>query len=232
MNILYMIFCYPIELLMEFLAGHFNSLIGSQGFSLILTSFSINIIMIPVFWYAEKLQQRERNMQAEMKPKIDEYKEVFKGYELHLYISNLHKQYNYHPIYAFRSLLGLFIQLPFFVATYHFLSHYSAIKGVSFLFISDLGSPDMLLPLFGNGVNVLPFLMTAINLVSSFVYGKMLSKMERINIYVIAVLFLVLLYNSPAGLLLYWTCNNIFSFFKSVVFVKLLQKQKKTAPAL
>ncbi|HPK57295.1 MAG TPA: hypothetical protein PLA54_11805, partial [Spirochaetota bacterium] len=66
MNILYMIFCYPIELLMEFLAGHFNSLIGSQGFSLILTSFSINIIMIPVFWYAEKLQQRERNIQAEM----------------------------------------------------------------------------------------------------------------------------------------------------------------------
>lgn len=222
-----MIFCYPIEFVMEFLTSHFISLIGSHGVSLILTSLAINTLMIPVFWYAEKLQQRERNVQAEMKPKIDEYKSVFKGYELHLYISNIHKQYNYHPVYAFRSLLGLFIQLPFFVATYHFLSHYTAIQGVSFLFISDLGKPDMLLPLFGNGENVLPFVMTAINLVSSFVYGKMLSRMERINIYVIALLFLVLLYTSPAGLLLYWTCNNVFSLFKSLAFVKILEKQKK-----
>ena len=187
--------------------------------------------MIPVYWYAEKLQQRERNIQAVMKPKIDEYKEVFKGYELHLYISNIHKQYKYHPVYAFRSLLGLFIQLPFFVATYQFLSHYSAIKGVSFLFISDLGSPDMLLPLFGMSVNVLPFIMTAINLVSSFVYGKMLSKMERINIYRYRRSFSCSLYTSPAGLL-YWTCNNIFSFFKSVVFVKLLEKKKIEAQVL
>jgi len=229
LNIFYMIFCYPIELLMEFLVGSYYSLIGSQGVSLILTSLSVNVVMIPVFWYAEKLQQRERNIQAEMKPKIDEYKGVFKGYELHLYISNIHKQYKYHPIYAFRSLLGLFIQLPFFVATYHFLSHYTAIKGVSFLFISDLGNPDMLLPLFGYGINILPFAMTAINLVSSFVYGKMLSRIERINIYVIALLFLVLLYASPAGLLLYWTCNNVFSLFKSLVFVRLLQKQKASA---
>jgi YidC/Oxa1 family membrane protein insertase len=220
-----MIFFHPIELLMEFLVSHYHSLVGSYGISLILTSLSINIIMIPVFWYAEKLQQKERDIQAAMRPKIQEYKSVFKGYELHLYISNLHKQYNYHPVYALRSLLGLFIQLPFFVATYNFLSHYSATSGVSFLFIGDLGKPDMLIALFGFAINALPFAMTAVNLCASFVYGKMLTKAERINIYIIALFFLVLLYKSPSGLLLYWTCNNIFSFFKSVVFVKQLQKK-------
>lgn len=229
MNIFYMIFFYPIELLMEFLMSHLFSLIGSYGVSIILTSFSINIIMIPVFWYAEKLQQRERDIQALMAPKIKEYKSVFKGYERHLYISNLHKQYGYHPVYALRSLLGLFIQLPFFVATYNFLSHYNAVAGVPFLFIGDLGKPDMLIPMLSLNVNLLPFVMTGVNLFSSFVYGKLLTKAERVNIYVIALFFLVVLYNSPSGLLLYWTCNNIFSYFKSVVFVKQLQKKPQSA---
>jgi len=220
-----MIFFYPIELIMEFLTGHFYTLTGSYGISLILTSLSINIIMIPVFWYAEKLQQRERDIQAAMRPKIGEYKSVFKGYELHLYITNLHKQHHYHPVYALRSLLGLFIQVPFFVATYNFLSHYTAVQGVPFLFIGDLGKPDMLIPVFNYNINLFPFIMTAVNLVSSFVYGKLLTKVERINIYFIALFFLILLYQSPAGLLLYWTCNNIFSFFKSLVFVKQLQKK-------
>lgn len=227
-----MIFFYPIELLMKFLLGHFYALTGSYGISLILTSISINVVMIPVFWYAEKLQQRERDIQAEMRPKIDEYKSVFKGYERHLYISNLHKQFGYHPVYALRSLLGLFIQLPFFVATFHFLSNYAGFSGVSFMFIGDLGKPDMLIPLMGRNINLLPFVMTAVNLVSSFVYGKLITKAETINIYVIAFLFLILLYGSPSGLLLYWTCNNIFSFFKSLVFVKQLQKRNVTDGSL
>jgi len=32
-----------------------------------------------------------------------------------------------------------------------------------------------------------------------------------------AAVFLALLYNSPAGLVLYWTCNNIFSLGKNIV---------------
>lgn len=222
-----MIFFYPIELLMGFLLGHFHSFTGSYGISLVLTSLSINVVMIPVFWYAENLQQRERDIQAAMRPKIDEYKSVFKGYELHLYIQNLHKQHHYHPVYALRSLLGLFIQLPFFVATYNFLSHYGAVQGVPFLFINDLGKADMLIPLMNYHVNLLPFVMTGFNLAASFVYGKMITRAEQINIYLIAVFFLVLLYNSPSGLLLYWTCNNIFSLFKSAVFAGQLRKKSE-----
>ena len=85
----------------------------------------------------------------------------------------------------------------------------------------------MLIPFFSYSINLLPFIMTAVNIVSSFVYGKLLTKAETINIYVIALVFLVLLYNSPSGLLLYWTCNNIFSLFKSMVFAAQLRKKTK-----
>ena len=33
-----------------------------------------------------------------------------------------------------------------------------------------------------------------------------------------AVIFLVLLYNSPSGLVVYWTCNNIFSLVKNIFY--------------
>ena len=42
---------------------------------------------------------------------------------------------------------------PFFIAAYHFLSHLSALNGVSMGPISDLGAPDALLTIAGITIN-------------------------------------------------------------------------------
>lgn len=193
----------------------------SYGTSIILLSILVNILMIPLYWYAEKMQQRERTIQAAMRPKILEYKSVFKGNELFLYTQNLYKQHNYHPVFAFRSLIGLLIQLPFFIAAYSFLSNLPAIEGVSYLFFNNLGSPDKLISLFGLKINLMPFVMTIINLSSVIAYGKGLNRSEKYPIYMISFLFLILLYNSPTGLLLYWSMNNLFTLCKSTIFKKI-----------
>jgi hypothetical protein len=57
--------------------------------------------------------------------------------------------------------------------------------------------------------------MTCINIVSGAVYTRKLGIKDRIQIYGMAAVFLVVLYNSPAGLVLYWTMNNVFSLFKN-----------------
>lgn len=59
--------------------------------------------------------------------------------------------------------------------------------------------------------------MTLINIVSGAVYAKEAPVREKIQIYVLAALFLVLLYNSPSGLVFYWILNNLFSLAKNVV---------------
>jgi hypothetical protein len=64
--------------------------------------------------------------------------------------------------------------------------------------------------------------MTLINCTSSAIYTKDFSLKDKIQLYGMAALFLVLLYNSPAGLVLYWTLNNVFSLVKN-----LLQKIKR-----
>jgi hypothetical protein len=60
--------------------------------------------------------------------------------------------------------------------------------------------------------------MTLINCISGAIYSKGHGFREKIQIYGMAILFLVVLYQSPAGLVLYWTMNNIFSLVKNVFY--------------
>lgn len=59
--------------------------------------------------------------------------------------------------------------------------------------------------------------MTVINIFSGISYSKQSSFHEKIQIYGLALVFLFLLYNSPSGLVIYWICNNLFSFAKNIV---------------
>ena len=130
-------------------------------------------------------------------------------------LSAYYRQNNYHPLYALRSLFALFIQIPFFIAAYQLLSELPALKETSFLFLKDLGSPDKLVTIGSISLNILPVIMTVINIAASAVYTKGLELKEKLTLYLTAFLFLILLYNSPSGLVLYWTLNNIFSLFKN-----------------
>ena len=60
--------------------------------------------------------------------------------------------------------------------------------------------------------------MTVINIVAGAVYTKGFPVKEKIQIYGMAAIFLIILYNSPAGLVLYWTMNNVFSLVKNIFY--------------
>jgi membrane protein insertase Oxa1/YidC/SpoIIIJ len=80
--------------------------------------------------------------------------------------------------------------------------------------------------MLAGGINVLPFVMTLINCASGAVYTKGLAFKDKIQLYGMALVFLALLYNSPAGLVLYWTLNNIFSLVKNI-YLKIPFKRKR-----
>ncbi|GHU64622.1 membrane protein [Spirochaetia bacterium] len=214
-NIVYTIIIYPLTQIIEFVFVFSQKIFKETAISVILISCTISIFCLPLYVVAEKWQELERNIQKKLKPQIDIIKSVFRGDEQYMILSTYYKQNHYHPVYSLRSALGLLIQIPFFIAAYSYLSHLDALKGAQFLFLSDLGSPDALLNIGSVSINILPILMTAINCVSSAIYTKGFSLKERVQLYAMALLFLVLLYNSPSGLVLYWTMNNIFSLIKN-----------------
>ncbi|MGP1593870.1 MAG: YidC/Oxa1 family membrane protein insertase [Treponema sp.] len=225
-DFLYMIFIYPAYILVEsifFLANNITD--DNVGFSIVLLSIAVNGLCLPMYAVAEQWQEKERAMQKRIKPKIHDIKAVFKGDERYMILSAYYRQNNYHPVYAVRSMFALLIQIPFFVAAYTLLSSLPVLHGTAFWFLKDLGSPDRLLPIGGIDVNLLPIVMTVINIAASAVYAKGLAVKEKVQLYGTAAIFLLLLYNAPAGLVFYWTLNNLFSLVKNIFYKVRLDKR-------
>lgn len=222
----------PLESAMRatLLAAH--ALTGSWGVSLVLLSLAVNTALIPVYHLAETWQEAERAVQRAMAPRLKEFKEIFTGREQYMYTRALYRLHGYSPIYALRTSFGLLIQVPFFFAAYHLLNAAPELAGVQWLFIHDLARPDGLFSLNGFSVNILPFAMTAANLASAAVYTSRLTKREKVQLYGLAALFLVLLYPSSAALLVYWTCNNLFSLAKNIVYTRYIYTNKEDAAHL
>jgi YidC/Oxa1 family membrane protein insertase len=188
------------------------------GISIIAVSGAISLLCLPLYNVAEKWQQIERDTQKKLKPKIDKIKTVFRGDEQYMILSAYYRQNHYHPVYAMRNTFSLLIQIPFFIAAYTYLSHLDLLRGARFLFINNLGVPDALIKIGADGsLNLLPVLMTLINLLSGIVYTKGFPIRDKAQLYGMALIFLLLLYNSPAGLVLYWTLNNVFSLAKNCI---------------
>ena len=224
-TLIYNILVYPIEMFVEFVYAFFDKGFKNPGLSIAAISVIVNLLALPLYNIADSLQKKERDVRIRLQPGITRIKRAFKGDEQYLMLSTFYKQNNYHPAYALRSSLSLIIQVPFFIAAYHFLSHLEQLQGQSFSFIPNLGAPDALLALGGISINVLPLLMTLINVIAGAIYTKGFPLRDKVQLYGMAGLFLVLLYTSPAGLVFYWTLNNIVSLIKNL-FYKLKQPLK------
>ena len=213
MHILYMIFIYPLEFLMKTILEFSHSLTDNYGLSIITLSIIVNIILLPLYYMAEKWKAKDKAIQDSMKSEIDNIKKHYKGQERHFYIQTIYRRHKYHPLSSIKASIGFLIQIPFFFAAFHLLSNYQALNGVSFGILKDLGNPDHLI----SGINILPIVMTIVNLLSAYIYIELLNKSEKIQLFALAFIFLVVLYNEPAGLLLYWTMNNVFSLMKNII---------------
>ena len=216
LNILYTVIIYPLVGIIEFVFQVGYKIFERNGLAIIGVSLAVTFLCLPLYLVAEKWQLVELQTIKRLKPKINKIKAVFKGDEQYMILSVFYRQNHYHPLYGLRSSLSLLIQIPFFIAAYTYLSNMESLKGSSFYFIRNLGLPDGLLTINGLSINILPIMMTLINCTAGAIYTRNLYTKDRVQIYLTAVVFLVLLYNSPSGLVLYWTMNNIFSLIKNI----------------
>ena len=230
LDFVYAFLIAPLEYGMERTLEAAYDLTGSSGLSLVLLSLAVNIVLVPVYHLAEHWQEEERSVQRAMAAKIAEIKSVYQGRERFMFMRALYRLYGYTPVMSLRTSLGLLIQIPFFFAAYHLLFAAPQMVGHSFGFISDLSRPDALFSFGHMTGNLLPFVMTLVNLFSTLVYTSRLTPRDKVQLYGLSALFLVLLYNASSALLVYWTCNNIFSFFKNIYYRVFVYEDTRLAP--
>ncbi len=215
MEFLYTLFIFPIELSMGWILELLYEYTNSYGFSVICLSLCVNFLTIPLRRIAEKMSAHEKFVQSVIQNEVSLINKVFKGQERYMMLQTLYRQYDYHPIYALRASLGLLLQIPFFIAAYKLLSTYTAFDQITFLFLTNLASADALVTIFNTHINALPIIMTVINLATIYIHTKHSTKSEKIQSIALAFLFLILLYQAPSGLVLYWTCNNVIYLVRS-----------------
>ncbi len=226
---LFYIFIQPLVLLIEFIFTIMSRWFGSYGIAIIMVSVVINLLILPLYKRSDALQEQERRKQKEMEHWEKHIRRTFRGDERFMMLSTYYRQQNYQPVNAIRGSLSLLLQIPFFIAAYHFLTSVN-LQNHSFLFLNNLGETDRLLKIGTMSFNLMPVLMTSINFISGFIYTKGFRRKDKLQLYILACIFLVVLYRSPSGLVLYWTMNNLFSLLKNIVMkvlAPLLKKEKK-----
>jgi len=237
LSALYTLIISPLELLFEVIFMVANRFIGNEGLSIIVLSLAVNFLVLPLYKRADELQAEERDIQAKMADRIKRTKQTFKGDERFMMLQEYYRINKYKPIYALKSSASLLLQIPFFIAAYRLLSGMQSLQGMSFGFITDLGKEDAAFMIGSFPINILPIVMTLINIVTGIIYTKGQPLKSKIQVYGLAVVFLVLLYHSPAGLVFYWLLNNVFALVKNLVyklkkpeFMSKLQTRFKSEP--
>ena len=215
---LYRLILGPLELLFDVVYAFMIRMTGNPGVSIIALSLAINFLILPLYMRADAMQEEEKVRNEKMKQFVDHIRKTFKGDERFMILQTYYRQNGYKPYYALKGSLSLLLEIPFFIAAYNFLSGLELLQGASFGPIRDLGAPDGLLHSAGHPVNLLPILMTVINIISGVIYTKGMPLKSKIQLYGMALIFLVLLYSSPAGLVFYWTLNNLFSLVKNIFY--------------
>ncbi|MBP3625564.1 MAG: YidC/Oxa1 family membrane protein insertase, partial [Peptococcaceae bacterium] len=234
LDILYKLLIGPLQLVFEIIFNIAYQAIGHPGWAIVVLSLIVNLLVLPLYRRADAIQKEQRDIEAKLHDGIAHIKKTFSGDERMMMLQTYYRQNNYKPTDVLNSSVSLLLQIPFFIAAYQFLSHLQILQGVSFGPIPDLGTQDALIIIGEISINVLPIIMTLVNVVSSAIYLKGFPFKTKLQLYGMAALFLVLLYNSPAGLVFYWTLNNIFSLVKNLLYkVKLpvkisLPKRKNT----
>jgi YidC/Oxa1 family membrane protein insertase len=201
--------------------------IPSWGLSVMALSLTVNVLMTPLSRIAERFQDQVNDTEARLAPELQRIKKNYKGEVQAAKILALYKTERVHPLYSLKSLMGVAVVIPVFIGAFDMLAENIHLLHTGFLWISDLSRPDDLfnlpftLPFFGNELNALPFLMTGLSVIASNLHNPPalnaeLRKKQVRNMLLLAVAFFVLFYTFPAGMVLYWTTNNLISVIKSL----------------
>jgi membrane protein insertase Oxa1/YidC/SpoIIIJ len=182
----------------------------SVGWRILFFSVLINLILAPLYSQMELRSRAGRAKRAAVEKDVQRMRRFFRGRERYFYIQAVYRQHDYRPITQLWTSGDLLVQILVFASVFHFLRGLDLLQGESFGPLADLSKPDALL----GGLNLLPVLMTAINVASMLAYTE--DRGRRLQAGALALLFLVLLYPSPSGMVLYWTMNNLFSLVRNL----------------
>jgi YidC/Oxa1 family membrane protein insertase len=227
-GMLYAVLWTPLRWLsfgLQWILDRWQDLIGHAGLAILLLSLTVKLLMAPLIMIAERWQADVNRIKSLLEPELAAIRREFRGEEAHNRTLAVYRRHGVSHFYTFRSLAGFMIQIPVFIAAFDMLGENFRLAGEGFLWIADLAAPDrflalpMVLAFFGGHLNLLPLVMTLFTVLAArwqeeASLAPALRQGQRLRLYAMAGLFLLLLYTFPAGMVLYWTANNFWHLLR------------------
>lgn len=193
-------FFAPLAKIANTLLKYFYSLTKNYGFSIILLSILVQIIMLPLTFKSYKAMAIMKKMQPEMKSIQERYKND--PQRMNLELMNLYRKYGANP---FSGCWPMLLQIPIFFALFTTLRNSWDLHGAKFiLWIKDLSDKD---PYF-----ILPIIMGGLMFAQNYISPQNIQDPTQAAIMKwMPIIFTFLFLTFPSGLVLYWIVNSIFS---------------------
>ena len=125
---LYKLLIGPLELFFEVLFSITFRFVRNPGLSIVILSLAMNFLVLPLYRRADAMQEEERDRARRMKPWVDHIKKTFKGDERFMMLQTYYRQNGYKQTDALKGSFSLLLQIPFFIAAYHFLSNLELLR--------------------------------------------------------------------------------------------------------
>lgn len=181
------------------LLDQLHTLIGNWGWAIVAL---VVLLKVAFYWLNAKAYQSMARMKV-VAPRINELRERYKDKPQQLQQEML-RIYREEKVNPMGGCLPIAIQIPVFIALYSVLLSSVEMRNAPWvLWITDLSVRD---PYF-----VLPLLMTASTLLQTWLNPTPPDPMQARMMWIMPLVFSVMFFFFPAGLVLYWLTNNILS---------------------
>ena len=209
-------FFWYIAWVMLWLLNFFYGIIKNYGVAIVLLTLLVKVVSYPLTRKGYKSMQAMQKLQ----PLLTEIREKHRDdpQKLNKATMQLYKEHGVNP---FGGCIPWIPQIPVFIALFALLGSAVELRGAPFcLWIDDLASPDTLftlpftIPFIGDAFRLLPLvngLTTWLQQKTSGGMAPTTNNMQAKILQFMPLFFVFILYNFASGLVIYWTCNNIFT---------------------
>ncbi|RCS57022.1 membrane protein insertase YidC [Parvibium lacunae] len=198
----------PIFALLQLL----HDLTGNWGWAIILLTILLKLVFYPLSAAGYKSMARMKNVTPRMQALKEKYGDD--RAKLNQAMMDLYRTEKINPL---GGCFPMLIQIPVFIALYWVLLASVEMRGAPWLgWIQDLATPDPW------------YILPAIMMVSMFVQFKLnptpVDPVQQKVMMIMPLVFGVMFFFFPAGLVLYWVVNNILSIAQQWAINKQLEK--------
>jgi YidC/Oxa1 family membrane protein insertase len=176
-----------------------HKVLGNWGWSIVAL---VVLLKIAFYWLNASAYRSMAKMKA-VGPRVTDLRERYKD-KPQLMQQEMMRIYREEKVNPLGGCLPIFVQMPFFIALYWVLLSSVEMRNAPWIgWIADLSAKD---PFF-----VLPLLMTASSLFQVWLNPTPADPMQAKMMWMMPLIFGVMFFFFPAGLVLYWLTNNILS---------------------